>query len=148
MKILSETEKAYLAGIMDGEGSIGAYIYRYRSYRHYIFQIQIMITTTNRELVDYLTRITGGIFGITSRPKTDRWKETYWLKVYKKHSKEFLRNIFPYLVIKKHQAQIFLDMDIRNLNYIKDKEEVNRIKNQRDRAVAELKVLNVRRSFK
>lgn len=112
---LSNTQWAYLAGIMDGEGSFSiARGGRKPSKDHpngYInWQLKISIGNTNENLHDWLLKNVGGAKYIGHRPKTDKHKPGYnWQLHGKDNMKEFIKGVLPYIVLKKQQALLALE---------------------------------------
>ena len=112
---LSDTQWAYLAGIMDGEGSFSiARGGRKPSYGHpngYTnWQLKISIGNTNESLHDYLLENVGGAKYMGHRSKTDKQKHGYnWQLHGKENMKEFITGVLPYLVLKKEQALVALE---------------------------------------
>jgi hypothetical protein len=112
-KQYTETQAAYMAGIMDGEGTF--YIGNYSGNRkngdkH--FQTLIAVACTDKSLIDWLFETFGG--GIrqytpkqlskNSRKQVYRWCAT------SNRMLHICQIILPYLVIKKRQAEIMIDI--------------------------------------
>lgn len=107
MIILTETEKAYLAGIIDGEGNISIGITKWARknvvYRNHYLRLQV--TNTDSALIKWLGRLGGST---TVRKPRPRAKVTYcWTKLCRQAA-EVLEQIYPYLIIKKKQAETSL----------------------------------------
>lgn len=106
---LSEIEKAYIAGIIDGEGSIsfvrsgskrthGRYIYPY-----------IRVANTDIILIDWLKlKIECGYSGYKNWPKKDKRKPVYHISWACSDAIKILKEITPYLVIKKIRAELVM----------------------------------------
>lgn len=113
---LSDTQWAYLAGIMDGEGSFSIARGGRKpdpSTGHpngYInWQLKISIGNTNDKLHDWLLENVGGAKYMGHRPTTDKHKSGYnWQLHGKERMKEFIEGVLPYLVLKKEQALLAL----------------------------------------
>lgn len=98
----SETEKAYIAGIVDGEGSITINITRCR------WSPLISVINTYEELIDWLVPR----FHVNKlKVKTlKRWKERYIINVWKTWDViTILEQIMPYLIVKKRNAELVLE---------------------------------------
>lgn len=112
---LSDTQWAYLAGIMDGEGSFSiARGGRKPSYGHpkgYVnWQLKISIGNTNENLHEWLLEYVGGAKYLGHRSKTDKHKFGYnWQLHGKGNMKAFIEGVLPYLVLKKKQAILALE---------------------------------------
>ncbi len=102
MSDLSELEWAYLAGIIDGEGSIA--IYRFRdSYRP-----EISVFNTNVELKQWLKTRLGGYVN-PPRQQNPRQKPAFkWRTTTLRQMKEICQRCLPYLIVKRPQALIIL----------------------------------------
>ena len=97
---MKETEKAYLAGIIDGEGCI--YIQFVKTCHRY--QLCLNISNTNVKLMEWL----GARWDIKPRvDKTQRdkgWKDKYSWTAHGYGALAILRQVYPYLVMKGSQA--------------------------------------------
>ena len=143
-KKLTETDKAYIAGIIDGEGCIQAHLYlKNNKHKTVYFITAVSITTTNVVLVKYFKdKFNTRQLSIINYGKTKCWKGRFSIRINKHYSQGFLQAILPYLVIKKRQAQIYLSLDMKNLSCETSKIDKKGIWNQRTKVVAELKILN------
>lgn len=94
----------YLAGIIDGEGTIGINITQNQS----IGTPRLHITNTNLNLLKTIQKQYGG--KICSRGKNkhpEKWKEgfqLYW--TLKDGLLKLLKQVYPYLIIKKEQCEL------------------------------------------
>ena len=117
---MTETDKAYLAGLIDGEGCITmtAFSSKYmpdtktklRGKRSTLVRVFI-IMCDGRNIFDWLRNITGsGYTFFRKRPnKHPTWKDSYGIIWHGKDAKEMLIEIFPYLRLKTRQAQLIID---------------------------------------
>ena len=100
---LTETEKAYLAGLFDGEGSIGFYLTRTES-----FTATLCITNTDFRIMTWLQlHIPFGTI-YSKAPNNNRRPAWGWKTSKREHVVEFLEAIKSYLVIKLDQAILLL----------------------------------------
>ncbi len=104
MKPLSETEKAYLAGIIDGEGSV---MIRQRGKR--VFFLIVVVDNTNQTCIDYCKRVTGMGSAQLSRDIGGNTKRQYRWLVSSRHAEELLEAIYPYSIIKRPQIEVALE---------------------------------------
>ncbi len=104
--IINKNEKfAYLAGIIDGEGSF----YIAQDNRHgKSFNSRLYVTNTDKELIDWLYKNFKGLTYSYNSIKNPHWKTRFQWIVQKKDILEMCENIFPYLVVKKEQAKIMI----------------------------------------
>jgi hypothetical protein len=114
--MLTETEKAYLAGIVDGEGAVTIVELRSRGpgYEHYIGSLEI--TNTNMRLVEWVKSRIGHLLErivIDRRRVVKGQKPVYRLCFRNQRAEEVLRVIYPYLVIKARQAELVFELRSR-----------------------------------
>lgn len=101
---VKERTKAYLAGIIDGEGSFTIYSSPQDGYDHYISQMRAY--GTDKRLMKWIVKHFGGSFFIC-RPETEKYKaEWTWQHSGQKHGMAVLSHFQPYLQIKKRQADV------------------------------------------
>jgi hypothetical protein len=104
--MLAEAEKAYAAGLFDGEGSI--IIDKPRRGKGHT----LMVTLAMREpaAVTWLQdRWSGSLCPATRRPKgRDAFVCWYWRR-YTSAAAAFLSDILPYLLVKQAQAQLAIE---------------------------------------
>lgn len=98
------TDCAYLAGIIDGEGSIGAHFHKSSG----AWMTQLVVTNTNHALMDWLAeRWLGNV--IRCRPGTGGTKPTYFWQVTNRRVVPVLEDALPYLVLKREHAELALE---------------------------------------
>ena len=102
---MEQTDLAYIAGIVDGEGYIGISAdHRKRNPDRPCWRLRVAVTNIDEWLMKYLKfSIGGGIIGLKNSKNS---RPCYQWEI--KHSKasEFLKLIIPYLHIKKSQAEL------------------------------------------
>lgn len=111
---LSESEKAWLAGFVDGEGYIGITHQTKKetssSSASDIYHPLLIITNTNKEALEYIQRITavGAVYS-GKLPKNNE-KPSYQYKISKRDDiLAILGLILPYLKIKKQQGNLLVE---------------------------------------
>jgi intein-encoded DNA endonuclease-like protein len=100
-------ESAYIAGIIDGEGSISLTRMHPNEHRRPC----ITIASTDRELLIYLQTLTGGTINNKKNYDPVRHKDSYTLNIKKKEDVlSILKQISPYLRVekKRNRAQWIL----------------------------------------
>jgi len=91
----SVAEAAYLAGFVDGEGSIGVYKHG-RSFR-----LRMQVANTSYPVLEHLQKIWGGrISHNGTKERNPRWKPSYILDWNTNQILSLLKEIQPYLVNK------------------------------------------------
>lgn len=152
-KEYTATQAAYMAGIMDGEGMF--YIGNYSGNRkngdkH--FQTVIAVASTDKCLIDWLYNVFGGGIGQytpkqlskNSRKQVYRWQAT------SNRLLHICEVILPYLVIKKRQAEIMIEIrsTYNDEHNIKGRQHVQNlpkgILELRQQLMDELKLLHTR----
>lgn len=112
-KEYSVAEMAYMAGIIDGEGSIyiGNFSSNPKTGNKY-YQTNIEVTNTDKNLIDWISNTFGGrinIYTAKQTPKNSRRTVYRWIATGERvtHLAEIL---LPYLIAKKKQCQIMIAM--------------------------------------
>jgi len=104
---LQPTDAAYLAGIIDGEGSIMVLSKRDTCI------IKISVANTFVGLIEWLTEVTGiGSVVMTARA-SEKHKTGYHWQCYSEAAESLLKQILPYLRIKRAQAELALSVQER-----------------------------------
>ena len=105
-KTLSPTDAAYLAGIFDGEGSIG--VSRYRNKENacgYKFEPYVNITNTSKAMLDWVCEKTGLDKVYDRKESSIKAKRRCWRwSARRLEVAPLLRQVIPYMVVKKDQA--------------------------------------------
>ena len=113
VRILTEVEKAWLAGVIDGEGSI--FIskvtpkkFRYR--RGFFYRPELSVANSNPALLARVREIVGkGYFGRDKETKQNpTWKDKWQYKGSGQVLRGILPQILPYLTIKREVAEAML----------------------------------------
>lgn len=100
----------YLAGFFDGEGSISIIYYNKRNINE--FYILIQISNTNLDILkEFQKRFSGKIYPL--KIKSENHTQAYSWKITAIVASLFLKNMLPYLVIKKSQAELALKFQQR-----------------------------------
>lgn len=104
-------ELAYMAGILDGEGTITiaraqetALVKRKKP----AYIPHVKVCNTNKELMDWVHRTFGGRMN-NERPATARWSTLYYVRWNCRKAQTFLELMLPFLRIKKLQALLVLE---------------------------------------
>ena len=107
----SETEKAYVAGLMDGEGTVHIVLQRNKSRNRpeYLFA-ETYISNTDVSLLRWVQAKFGGKVRLSRANKGRNWKPLYRLHFHGKAAGELLKEISPYIVAKKGRIEMVLDL--------------------------------------
>lgn len=98
---------AYLAGLVDGDGSINIYHDKLNSKKSPCYIPRVSVGMTSEALIRSLHNKFGGTFHIQD---FNRWKRMYYWQVANAGAKKFLERIKPHLVVKKRQAKLALKL--------------------------------------
>jgi hypothetical protein len=88
----------YAAGFFDGEGCINASVCRTSSF------IRTLVVNTNLEILEEFQQRWGGDINLNKKGK-EHWKQAYTWRLSYAAALQFLKDIYPYLVVKKQQAE-------------------------------------------
>ena len=102
---LTDTEAAYIAGIVDGEGSINMNAFRKQPIP------QVSIANTDIRLINWLMEKLKSLNPhLYTRPATETQKPVYKIYVANNASVQaLLERIVPYMVIKKERAEVMME---------------------------------------
>lgn len=106
MRNPKEVEWAYLAGLIDGEGCISAQAPN-RGDRYFA---QVRVVNTRLEMLEWIERRFGGVISFNRRA-TIKWRALYKWRIHGQAKVAWiLIGCMPYLVIKRDQAHIALEL--------------------------------------
>lgn len=104
---LTDLEKAYIAGIVDGEGHIEIGLNVETRKPHTRYAISVVVTNTDYGLLDWLQRRLPGSYireKHYAAPKA-HWKPAWSLRLHRRGSvKSLLQELLPYLIVKRDRA--------------------------------------------
>jgi len=112
-KDYSIAQLAYLAGIMDGEGCfvIGCYAFSKKTGVPH-FHTTMRVTSTDKILIDWLVENFGGkcsSYTPAQTAKNSRRTPYCWV-IHSERVKHLCEVMLPYLIIKKDQAELMIQM--------------------------------------
>ena len=112
-KIFFEVNKAYISGLLDGDGAIMACIEKHAEKKFgFRVRIYIKISQNNEKILNWCKLVTG-----VGNVRHIHAKEYEWLVRTQTEAKELLELLVPYLKIKKQQAILakrILDAEIKS----------------------------------
>lgn len=104
---MKRNQWAYFAGLFDGEGTFTISNNPPRNNGpSYAFR-EIFVTNTNLEVLEWLRDHLGGTIRVTKYAKNG-WKDVYKWYVGTKQHYYVVKNMLPFLIIKKKQAKLIL----------------------------------------
>lgn len=105
---MTDLEKAYIAGIIDGEGSIMLQRFHYNEYPSPC----ISIASTTHELLDWIKSVIGkGVIKQKKNYNNSKHKDCYSYILKYNDAIKLLEDIYPYLIIhsKRKRAELILN---------------------------------------
>ena len=99
---------AYFAGLFDGEGCV--FINKTWQNKRKLsprYKLQVSITNSNPKPLIIIKQLYGGIIS-ARRKNNEKYKAWYVWRVTTKSAENFLRDILPYLIIKKEEVELAL----------------------------------------
>lgn len=104
----SDSDAAYLAGIIDGEGCITIlrrkHVERGQRPR---YALEVVVINTDVRLIEWLQARFGGSVN-RRKIECDRWADSFRWRSSNLHSEAILRRVRPFLIIKAAQADLAL----------------------------------------
>ncbi len=111
-KILTEAQASYIAGFIDGEGSIMVIGRKYGA------AIRLTASNTKLLVLEWLCEVTGVGQVINTRIQKDNHRAAHNWVVNAQAAEAVIRQIEPYLILKREQA--LLALDVQNHMHQKD----------------------------
>ncbi len=113
---MTPTERAYVAGIIDGEGSI-EYIQRDRIRHdrkgkpvHKVWNIRMEVPQVDGRLIDYLMETTGeGHRDMKRFPDNDKWQDQHRWRLGYRGVYRVLKQVHKYLIGKQEKSKLVID---------------------------------------
>lgn len=107
-KRLTVGHKAYIAGIIDGEGCIAIHRRSGRGCKYgYSFYGVLRVSNTNLALLEWLQTITGLGAIVENKVTGNRRRQWEW-KVHSQQASGLLKLLYPYLRVKRENAEVLL----------------------------------------
>jgi hypothetical protein len=141
----SATDLAYLAGFIDGEGSICIFTSRVRGYRRDHLRLDVY-NTDEATLLWIQSTFGGRVHKVKQRAERVimTWKQEYTWTAGPKHAAQVLKGCLPFLKGKRKQAELFIQHQATsNRNGHRTPTDVLAV---RDAIIEQLKSLNRRGS--
>ena len=110
MSLMSKLTAAYVAGIIDGEGSLSIFKRRKEECVRkisYSCRIRVGMSYNGKEIPEWLQKSFGGIITVRERANDGNAQDSYtWCLAGVERVKPFLSKIYPYLRLKRPQADV------------------------------------------
>ena len=122
MHALTQAQIGYIAGLLDGEGSVSIVRItpkRGRDCKRPMHQLRVIISNTDYRMMKWLLETTGvgHIATRTMKNKNPNWRPSYWYILGAKKAYDFLMVVYDYLVIKREVADVALEFYSTVLSY-------------------------------
>lgn len=103
---------SYLAGLVDGEGYVGIRKCSKKNDRSLIpeYKPTLVIANTNYNLMEALKMNFNGSICKKNKGLNILWKQSYSFEFNRTEIRKILPKIIPYLIIKKEQARMVMDL--------------------------------------
>ena len=113
---MTPTERSYVAGIIDGEGSI-EYVQRDRIRHdrpgkpvHKVWNIRLEVPQVDGRLIDYLMTTTDeGVRDMKHYPKNETWQDQHRWRVGYRGVYRVLKQVHEYLIVKKEKSEMVIN---------------------------------------
>lgn len=109
---MKETDLAYIAGIIDGEGcitvSIRSPILKYGEISQ-VYAPTVSVNMTDKNIIHWLQNITGEGKVYFQKSRNYRHKDLWTWRLCTRNGTRLLKQIKPYLKVKRLQAELFME---------------------------------------
>lgn len=128
---LTEADKAYMAAMLDGEGVVSVKKVKYKDY-FYCYPV-IAVYNCNMQLMKWLVSKYGGTISVTKKQGADgkygkAKKDVYRWRTTSVDTAVILEHVYPYLIIKRAQAELGLKLNTMNHRANKEKDKFGKFK--------------------
>ena len=106
--MITDIEKAYIAGFFDGEGSV-SFLWPKSHGRKTSGRLSVRITQNDRRPLDWIRSLYGG--SVCERRRTERRQLQHDLTLTTELARKFLADIKPYLRVKANTVEEKLALD-------------------------------------
>ena len=118
---ISDTDKGYLAGLIDGEGSV--FIMRQRPTSKKSgnvstdYAVRVTVANTDKAVLEWVQSLCGGLVLGPAKCKNPRWKPVWTWRITRQDAVDFLREIRGLLRIKGTQAWLALEFNAQKTSF-------------------------------
>lgn len=111
-KKISKTDSIYMAGLFDGEGTVGIYQHGKATARRRVpqFMLIIQLAGTHEPTMRWIYETFGGslLTEKGAKARNSKWSKAWRWKTNSRQARVFLESVFPYLKVKRNQVRIAL----------------------------------------
>ena len=141
MNKLIVAEAAYIAGLVDGEGWVS---FAMTSHKRLIKKDRrtplLGIANTNKDVLDWvLFKVgIGKVFKVSRKFSKEHWKDQYRYTLHGKQVGELLKQLLPYMIIKRQRAILVIEYSNTILSIPTNLALPKEVWDKRDRIVSDL----------
>lgn len=139
-------ELAYIAGLFDGEGCVALHRFRGRKNRCDAAKIALTcsITNTDKRAIDFMQSRFKGSVACEDRSRHNHKNSWKWA-IFSRQAAAFLKEILPFLVLKKERAILAIQFadNLLDLRYAKPQEKPAEVE-RRESLYRRMKAMNKR----
>jgi len=110
MVLPSVGEIGYMAGFVDGEGTITANNRQMFNKEKLAVHYRLLIPNTHIGVLEHLQKIWGGRLSLYAKPRKETYNQVYSLYWGGKSCIPILKAILPYLIVKKRQTELVIEL--------------------------------------
>ena len=144
MKKLSNVQLAWAAGIIDGEGTVSFTVRKAKSYqKSKRIQPIVEVEITSKEIVFLLQSWFDGFVWCRQRRKNTYSNVWLW-RISSRKALNCIKNIFPYLRIKKSQAETIFKFYDLGIHHGKKNFGQSKIMIRREKLLKTMRYLNLK----
>jgi hypothetical protein len=103
---IREKDLIYAAGFFDGEGTVKIEKGDRRTKKPYGFRLHIQVSNTHKGVIDWFKETFGAGYVYVRGNKTDGGRDYYDWGLYGHKAQRFLKLLYPYLKVKREDAEI------------------------------------------
>jgi len=110
---MNDLEKGWVAGIIDGEGTILITRENKKAYHHNYYGLQVSVTNTDIRIINKLKKIYGGTVIFIRRKTKERYIFYYRWCVHRKFALNLLQELKGLIVSKEKEVNLAIKFQLR-----------------------------------
>ncbi len=124
-KISNKSRLPYLTGFFDGEGCI-AIIKGKNRLGNTQYGLRVIVSNTNEYVLQLFKFTFGGRIYKKKHLESIKWRDCYAWTLNALNAYEFLKSIYPYLIIKKAEADLAFEFQENQSDYVHGSARLNK----------------------
>jgi len=114
---------AYMAGFIDGEGSVG--LNKCNTRKRFSYRLEVQVMQVDKRPLSFIQGHFGGSISLRKHDNP-KWSDCWHLVFTDRAAEKLLRAILPYLIVKKERATVVLKYrDLPRLNNVPHIRRIN-----------------------